>query len=75
MTINFSGRKVEVSQLGGDLGEGAYATCASWQDTDIDLTDAELDQLNDSCQEQLYDEWYQIQVGKAEDMADAREDR
>ena len=63
-----NGREVEVTEIEGAHSEGAYAIEASFVDTDEALSDEELDTLNDHYSEELYDDWYQRQVMRAESL-------
>lgn len=74
MTLNFRGRKVQVTDYNID-GEITDAIAAHWDDNAEDLTDSELDALNEQFAQEIYDHCFQIQVGKAEAMRDAMEDR
>lgn len=68
-------REIEITEVQGEGGEGAYAVAGNYIDTGAELTDTELDAVTESYQERLYEDFYQNQVARAEAWADAREDR
>lgn len=69
------GREVEVSRVDGHVGEGAYIEECYYADDDSEVPDDVIDWLNDNYAEQLYEQFYEDMVGRAEDAFDAMRDR
>lgn len=62
-----SGREVEVTEIDGELGKGAYVLAASYLDGDGEEVDESIcEQLTDDHQEVLYEELYQALICSAE---------
>lgn len=67
MSYDFKGRKVEVTDLEWEHGEGAYALGAYFEDSGAELTDKELDEFNDYCAAELYQDAYENAASDAYD--------
>lgn len=68
MSYTFHFRKVEVTGREWECGEGAWATEAFWEDSGEPLTDAELDEFNDVCGGELYQDAYEHAASRAYDI-------
>jgi len=75
MTYLLNNREVEIEEVDGEIGEGAYVVSASYVDTGVPCDDDECEKLNDIYQEELYDRLYQQAIMKSEAWADSLEDR
>lgn len=75
MKYELNGREVEIEDINFEPGEGGYVQAATFVDTDVELTDDEIEQLQDKYADALYEEGLMNAVGEAEDWADARGDR
>jgi len=69
------GRKIEVTEMSGEIGEGAHITSAKFVGSGQELSENEKFVLEHLCQKELYDEFYQQMIGRGEAMSDARGDR
>lgn len=65
-------RQVEIVESDWDTGEGAWVTSAYYIDTDVDLTDDELDLLTDLYQDEIYQDKYETAVDAAHDYFEER---
>ena len=68
MEYTIDGREVEIEDVEGEIGEGAYAIHAYFADDGTDLNDEQLDRLNDAYAESIYSNWYENQCDRAYDM-------
>jgi len=75
MTYLLNNREVEIEEVDGEIGEGAYVVAASYVDTGIPCDDDECEKLSDIYQEELYDRLYRQAVMRAEAWADSLQDR
>lgn len=75
MTYKLNNREVEIAEKTFEVGEGVWVEVAYYVDTGEDLTDAELEQLTDKYQSELYEDAYSDMVCAAEDLFDAINDR
>ena len=69
MSYTFQNRKVDVTDKEFAHGEGASAIAACWEDTGTELTDAELDEFNETCGADLYQNAYEDAASDAYDRA------
>lgn len=61
-----SGREVEVTEIDGEIGAGAYVMAATYIDDDTDVDDDTCVELSDDNAEVLYEEHIQNMIGSAE---------
>lgn len=71
MNVQFNNRPVEILNLvfTSDVVD-CYIEKAEYTDTEIMLTDAELDQLQKDVADYIYDQWFERQIDRAEAMSE-----
>ena len=76
MKVVFNDRQVEIDSFNfGVHIEDSYIESAYYVDTEIDLTDEELDLLTNENQDLVYSEYWESKVCQADDYADMIKDR
>lgn len=74
MTLTYKGREVELADYSVDISEGTgRAEAAYYTDTDVDLTDEELDELSDLHSAVIFEEGYSHAVNKAHELFEGME--
>lgn len=67
-----NGREVEITDKEIEVGEGVWIVDAYFTDTDVDLTDEELRELEDVYQVELYEDAYADMACRAHDSMEDR---
>lgn len=66
MILKYKNRNIEIDGIKLEIGEGAYIQSATYIDTGIELTDDEIYELENDCQDLIYDAAYQNAICTAE---------
>jgi len=69
--MKFKGREIEVEfDSNSREMEDIYFSSGFYTDNMVDLTDEELDELQESCEDVLYEAWMDRQISAADFMGD-----
>ncbi len=71
MKYMLHGREVEIIETEFELGEGAYVIDAVFADNNAELSDADLDKLNEVYASEIYEDKYIDMCADAYDRAKA----
>lgn len=75
MILSLNNREVEVTfDTNGREMEDIYISSGFYTDTDEELTDDELDQIQDENGDALYDAWMDMKISAADAYIDSRGD-
>lgn len=67
MSYCLYGREVEVGDIDFEIGEGAYALNATFVDNGAELSDSDLEKLNEKYADELYESKFSDMCARAYD--------
>lgn len=71
MKLTYNNREVEVDIETGVEMEDTFISSAYYIDNNLDLTDAEIEDLQDMHPDALYEAWFDSKISQAEDLYDS----
>lgn len=70
MKLTYNNREVEVDIETGVEIEDVFISSAYYVDNNLDLTDAEIEDLQDMNPDALYEAWFDRKISQGEDLYD-----